>query len=167
MKKTLGEVASEVAQRATLDDDVVEYRRKMEGKVVELLHQTADEASKNILYAGKDFYVVGLPNMERAIANVPRWRFWARRSCPTPVYKQAVWKYHCKPNTLEFLWALPSESLYYHLMRNFATIPKDQHTLANFCFANESGHLLKWVIKENGEKQDAVIKINTELKGVQ
>lgn len=164
MKKTYGQQIKEHQDKnLTYDDDVIEYRRQMEKFIVSDLHQKAHDASQHSLYRGKDFYMVILFKVER-IGQAARTFCFARRSCPTPVYKQAVWKYHAKSGTLEFLWSIPDQILYYAILKDAPTLLKDKETkqLAQFCVLMESGELLEWVKKENGEKIDAVI-FNKEM----
>ena len=44
----------------------------------------------------------------------------------------------------------------------FCIIDKETAELAKFVILMENGELLKWVKKENGEKIDAVIRIENE-----
>ena len=159
MKKTYGQQVNENnAKTHNVEDDVIDYRLQMEKFISRDLHQKAYEASQHSLYRGKDFYMVILFKVEK-IGHAIRSFCFARRSCPTPVYKQAVWKYHTKSGALEFLWSIPDQIQYYHILRNAPTLLKDKETqqLAQFCVLMESGDLLEWVKKENGEKIDAII----------
>lgn len=160
-KKTVGQVADDKYLSEELSDNPIEYRKAMEPEIIKNIWDTIEKAKHHNLYTNRDFYVVLLMKWERAIKNTPRTFAFARRSCPTPTYKQAVWKYHHQSNEIEFLWSLPDGLMYYHLIHNIATIPKEQHQLAQFCILNEEGKLLDWVKKENGEKKDAVIHINS------
>lgn len=151
--------------RLDLEDDVSEYRRAMEPDIMVRIAQTADEAKNKEGYIGKDFYIVLITTVDR-ILRQPKIIPLARKSCPTPVYKQSVWKYKTVIGQLEFLWSIPDQILYYHILRNQFKYMNDKETvdLARFVILMESGELLEWVKKENGEKIDAVIKINDEEK---
>jgi|ERR1700761_4457591 len=146
-----------------LEADIIEYRRAMEPDIMARLYDTALKAKDNTEYCGKDFYIVLLTTID-AVLRQPRIIPLARKSCPTPVYKQSVWKYRTVSGTLEFLWSIPDALLYYHILRNQTKYLADKETadLAKFVVLMESGELLDWVKKENGEKRDAVIKINNE-----
>lgn len=161
-KKTVGQVAEEKYLSESLSDNPIEYRKVMEPEILANIWDTVAKSKTHTLYANRDFYIVLLFKWERSMKNVPRTFAFARRSCPTPTYKQAVWKYHHQSNTLEFLWTLPDALMYYHLIHNIATIPKEQSELAKFCVLNEEGKLLEWVKRENGELKDAVIHIQKE-----
>jgi len=143
-----------------LEDDVTEYRRAMEPGIMTQVHDTAQKAKNQIGYVGKDFYVVLITTADRVLRQ-PKIIALARKSCPTPVYKQSVWKYKSFSDTLEFLWSIPDYILYHHILKNGPKYLNDKETsdLAKFVFLMESGELLTWIKKENGEKKDAVIKI--------
>ena len=158
---TLGTMAF-MAKQESLDDDVIEYRREMEPQVVKALYSTAEQAKLHTHYHNKNFYIVILWSVER-LTQSPQWRIFARLSCPTPVYKQSVWKYHRSSNSLEFLWTIPDAILYHYILRTPSEMNKENKELYSFVQAMESGDLLEWIKKENGEKVDAVIKIDPML----
>jgi hypothetical protein len=147
------------------EDDVSEYRRAMEPDIMARLRDTAHEAKNKDGYINKDFYIVLITTVDR-ILRQPKIIPLARKSCPTPVYKQSVWKYKTITDDLEFLWSIPDMILYYHILNNKEKYINDKETadLAKFVILMETGELLEWVKRENGEKIDAVIKINNEEK---
>ena len=164
MKKKFGtQLLEHQAKNLTLDDDVIEYRRQMEGDIMANVHQAALQAKDQPLYKNHNFYLVLLILKER-FADTPITKALARRSCPTPVYKQSVWKYHTDSGSLEFLWCIPDAVLYHHILKAPQKYLEDKETkqLAQFVILMESGELLDWVKKENGEKVDAVIKLHKE-----
>jgi hypothetical protein len=148
-----------------LEDDIIEYRRAMEPDIMARIYETAHNAKNQDLYKGKDFYIVLLTFIDRVLKQ-PRIIPIARRSCPTPVYKQSVWKYHHESGTLEFFWSIPDAMLYYHILRNQVKFLEDKETadIARFVILMESEKLLDWVKKENGEKRDAVIRNNIQTE---
>lgn len=161
IKKTYGQVVRDHKQKnIQTEDDIIEYRREMEPELIRNLNETAQKAKNDILYINKDFYVVMLIKVEN-IGQANRTFVFARRSCPTPVYKQCVWKYHRNSDSLEFLWTIPDQVLYWHIYHNRTKYFADKETakLAKFVSLMESGELLEWIKKENGEKKDAVIRI--------
>jgi hypothetical protein len=165
-KKTYGQqVLDHWAQKHTNDDDVIEYRKAMEPEILKNINQTVENAVKQDLYRNKDFYVVLLMKTER-FGGVPRTMVLARRSCPTATYQQSVWKYHHESGALEFMWCIPDQVLYWHIIRNAHKYLSDPETegLAKFCLLMESGELMEWIIKENGEKPDGVIQYKTQPK---
>jgi len=146
------------AQKHEAEDDVIEYRRKMEPEIMRNIHETVAKAKDQELYKNHDFYIVLLMKTER-MGGIPRTFVMARRSCPTAVYQQSVWKYHHQSGDLEFLWCIPDQVLYWHIIRNAPKFLADKETagLAKFCLLMESGELEQWIIKENGEKPDGLI----------
>ena len=162
-KKTAGQqVLEHDARRLDFDDDIIEYRKSMEAELINNIHNTVAVSKNNTVYKGKDFYIVVLMSNDRVLRS-PKSIVLARQSCPTPVYKQSVWKYHHASDSLEFLWSIPDSILYYHIVRNPSKYLNDKECadLAKFVLLMESGELLKWCKKENKEKQDAIIKINS------
>lgn len=163
-RKTFGQqILEHRAKNLSLESDIIEYRREMEPDIMTQVYNTAYEAKNKNGYALRDFYVVMLISKER-FADTPRTWIFARKSCPSPVYKQAVWKFHFQSDTLEFLWVLPDLILYHHIIRNKHKyiMDKECSDLAKFVILDHSGELMDWVKRENGEKIDAVIKINKE-----
>jgi hypothetical protein len=165
VKKTYGQLVQETLENNVQEDDVIEYRKIMEPDIIKNIWSTIHASKDTNTYKNKDFYIVLLFKQERTANNMPRTFTVARLSCPTPVHKQAVWKYHHISAALEFLWSIPDRMLYYHILRNYNTLSMDNETrnLAEYCAAMEDGRLLDWVKKENGEKVDGVIKLNQEL----
>lgn len=161
-KKTYGQLVVD-NWNTPVEDDVIEYRRAMEPEIWNNVVSTAEKASQHSLYRNKDFYVVLLTKVER-IGHAVRTFCLARQSCPTPTYKQAVWKYKHNSGTLEYLWSIPDKILYYYILNNKGKVLADKECAetAKFVILMESGELLEWCKRENGEKKDAVIKINTE-----
>jgi hypothetical protein len=163
-KKLAGQIILEHDKLALdLEDDIIEYRRQMEPDIMAKIRDTADKAKHQDGYVGKDFYVVLITTIDRVLRQ-PKIVSLARKSCPTPVYKQSVWKYKIASDQLEFLWSIPDAILYYHILNNTQQYMNDRDTadLAKFVILMENGELLEWVKRENGEKIDAVININNE-----
>ena len=77
-------------------------------------------------------------------------------------YKQDVFKYHHLSGELEFLWCIPSKERYWHIINNKYQYLSNKQTerLAQFVLLMESGALLKWAQRENGELPDAIISLN-------
>lgn len=164
VKKTAGQVILDHnLKNYDLESDIIEYRRCMEPGIIDQIYDTARKSAKNDLYLHKDFYIVLITTNDRVL-RMPKVITLARRSCPTPVYKQSVWKYHHFSDSLEFLWSIPDMLLYYHILKNKQKYLQDKECseLAKFVLLMESGELLEWVKKENGEKVDAIIRVNPE-----
>jgi hypothetical protein len=163
-KKLAGQVVLEHdSLQLDFEDDIIEYRRAMEPDIIARINDTVSKTKNTDVYLGKDFYIVLLTSVDRVLRQ-PKVILLARKSCPTPVYKQSVWKYKTATGQLEFLWSIPDAILYHHILRHQIKYMNDKETedLAKFVILMENGELLKWIKKENGEKIDAVIKINKE-----
>lgn len=161
-KKTVGQIITENnAKNLELEDDIREYTNAMAPLIQQTLHDTAYQASLHELYYHRDFYIVLVKNVDRVLGQ-PKIQCWARRSCPTPVYKQDVFKYHHLTGELEFLWCIPSKERYWHIVNNKYQYLSNKQTerLAQFVLLMESGALLKWAQRENGELPDAIISLN-------
>ena len=164
--KLAGQIITEHDSLALdLEADIIEYRRAMEPDISARLYDTAKKSKNKEGYIGKDFYIVLITIVDKVLRQ-PRIICLARKSCPTPVYKQSVWKYKSTSDELEFLWSIPDAILYYYILNNQMKYIHDKETaeLAKFVILMENGELLKWVKRENGEKIDAVIKIDNEEK---
>jgi len=160
-RKTAGQIILEHdAKRIDLEDDVREYRAAMTPSVIDMIHKTAMKAKGQYPYINKDFYIVFTFTNDRVLQQ-PKPMVWARQSCPTPVYKQSVWKYMHNSGSLEYLWTIPDMFKYWDIVKRpqFYLQDKERAQGAQFVLLMESGELLQWVKKENGEKIDAVIKI--------
>lgn len=162
--KTVGQVVQENNDKGLLlEDDIRSYTEAMASSIQQALEDTAYRSSQHPLYKHRDFYIVLVKNVDK-ILNQPKFQVWARRSCPTPVYKQDVFKYHYISGDLEFLWCIPSAERYWDIIKNKNKYleNKNTHRLAQFVLLMESGALLEWAKRENGELKDAVIMINKE-----
>lgn len=160
-RKTVGQQISEHnAKNIDLEDHVREYSNAMQEMILKELHGTAKEALTKEAYKGRDIYLVLVKNVDHLLKQ-PIFKYIARTTCPAPVYKQDVFKYHHKTGVLEFLWCIPSKERYHHILQNRKTYLDNHETrnLAYFVLSMESGRLLEWAKKENGELQDAVIKV--------
>lgn len=163
-KKTYGELIHEHKTKDhTVDDDVIEYRRMQEPWYVKRLQEIAITDKKKPQYYNKDFYIV-IHWVIEPLSGQRKPMIFSRLSCPTPVYTQACWKFLHVSGCLEFLWSIPRPMLYWDIIKSGNKFLQDAETneLAKFCFLMESGELLAWVKKENGEKEDALIKVNKE-----
>lgn len=128
------------------------------------LYSVAQETAKQEYFANIDFYIVAVWSFSREFAYgvQPEDFFFVRRSCPTPAYNQNVFKYHHQTGTLEFLWSIPKKARYYQLYHNRMRYLADPVLKARTAFvvSMETGKLLEWVKKENGDLPDAVINLN-------
>ena len=163
-EKTYGQVLLETAMLEP-EDAIQEYGKPIGRDVMKDIYATAQWASQHSLYKDNNFYVVNLLRQER-VGGALQPISLARRSCPTPVYKQAVWKYHKDSGDLEFLWSIPDQFRFWDIINNqqeyLDSSEQKWRDMAKFVILMHTGELLDWVKKENGEKPDALIKINRE-----
>lgn len=128
------------------------------------LYSIAKETAKQEYFSNRDFYIVAVWSFSRDFApgQVPEDFFFVRRSCPTPGYNQNVFKYHHQTGSIEFLWSIPKKRRYYELWANRTRYINDPVLKARTAFvvSMETGKLMEWVLKENGNLKDAVININ-------
>lgn len=162
MKKTVGQQIQEHNDKnIPLEDNVREYTNSMAPLILQIMYEAVEKALTSSLYLHKDFYIVLVKNVDRVLKQ-PKFQCWARQSCPTPVYKQDVFKYHHISGDLEFLWCIPASNLYWDIVRNKQKYIENKETrrLARFVLMMESGELLEFAKKENGELPDALIMID-------
>jgi hypothetical protein len=163
-KETVGSlIYDNEVKNLSLDDDIREYRNAMEPEIIKRLHATAQEAKKSPQYYNKNFYIV-LKHKNNPVLKHPEFFYLARMSCPTPVYGDSVWKYHSDSDSLEYLWTIPPTMTARHIYKYAPKFLANKNTsdIAKMVCLMESGELLEWVKKENGEKPDAIIRINKE-----
>jgi hypothetical protein len=103
-----------------------------------------------------DFYVVVLTKMERLLTNVMRNYFFARMTCPTPDYDQAVFKYDAAREELSFLWIVPDRETCITFKENALSIAPEERDLLKFVLDFSSGELFKLAKRLNGEKLESV-----------
>jgi len=139
-----------------LDDDVREYsKQELKELIPEMIQGCIDRKNED-KFQYRDIYVT---------ACFVKWQvkpfLYYRVSCPTPVYNQNVFKYHYLTGSLEYLWTIPGKFKYYHILNNKQRYYENKETRRScqFVVLMETGELLKWVKKENGEKPDAALSI--------
>lgn len=160
-KKTYGQIINEMGKGVygALDDNLREYSKIMTRDYIQQLETRVAHDSLLPAYKNKDFYVVSAFSVE-PVGNKPKLVIWTRFSCPTPTYNQTVYKYHNLSASLEYLWNIPHEWTYKQLIGDPRSLKDESEAVRNmakFCFLMESGELLNWVLRENGEKPDGII----------
>lgn len=115
------------------------------------------EAHKKV-FTG-DFYIVIITKKERLLKNVLRNYFFARMTCPTTDYDQAVYRYNKKNNEIEFLWVIPSKDTCEHLKAFSVEVAPEEQELLRYVLEFYDGTLAALVKKLNGEKEDSLLLI--------
>ena len=103
-KKTIGSLARESMQQEQETRDPIELQRELQKEYIDELAACVEANQDD--YDG-NFFVVVITKKEPTMKNVLRNYFFARQSCPTPDYDQAVYWYHEEAGTLEYLWCIP------------------------------------------------------------
>lgn len=153
-KPTVGEVAAKLLEKA--DDfkhTVVDQTQAQLSEYYDNLIQCVKDHKDKIL---SDFYVVVLTKKERIITNVIRNYFFARITCPTPDYDQAVYKYSHKNEEISFVWVIPDRETCQLLRANATQLPPEEQQLMGFVNDFASGKLFKLAKSLNGEKIDSI-----------
>jgi hypothetical protein len=153
--KTVGELSNTLILQDPGDITANEQMQEQLNDYESNLFQCVDEAKKTII--NQDFFVVVLTKKEPLMQNVIRNYFFARVTCPTPEWDQAIFKYHHKDDYLQFLWVLPSKDTCEYLKINALILPDEEKALLNFVLLLEDGSLLRYAKKENKEQKDSII----------
>lgn len=134
-------------------DDVREYSREQAKEIIRQVALTTKEATAFDIYKNKDFYVVCLQSEERMLMKTPLYKYFARLSCPTPIFQQSVWKYHHQSKDLEYLWTICDKLTYYDMINKPHKYKYDKEwgNQLKFVQMMHSGSLEAWVKKENRE----------------
>jgi hypothetical protein len=150
-------------QSLGLEDDIREYSKKDLSLLIPTILEGCRQRKGTGKFAHKDFYITAATIVNKETLSLEPFYFY-RVSCPTPVYKQIVFKYHSASDSLEYLWTIPDKFKYYHILNNKMRYYENKETrrLCQFVVLMENGDLLKWVKKENGEKPDAALHIKSQ-----
>jgi len=97
----------------------------------------------------KDFYIQVLFCLDRVIEGAKKNIFVAQRTCPKPFFDQAVYKYHHKNGSIEFLWVVPDVDLCELYRYNLGLVPEDEKDLYKNIMDYYSGELAKREHLEN------------------
>lgn len=101
-----------------------------------------------------DFYIEVLFCMDRIIPDARKTIFAARRTCPTPFFDHAVYKYTKKDDQLQYLWIVPDKDLCELYRYKIGDIPGDEKELYNNIISYYNGDLAKIEYAENNKLND-------------
>lgn len=152
MKKTVGSIATELLVKMPDTRDPIEQMRE---QLSEYEKEFAECVKRGRTKYAADFYVVVLTKKERLLENVLRHYFIDRKTCPTPDYDQAVYKYHYKQDRPEFLWVIPSKDTCELLRDNALSVHESERDLLKCVISFYDGSLLRYVKMQNGERSDS------------
>jgi len=153
-KKTVGAHSLELSKRAPDAQNAIDQMREQLTDYDKNIHECV---RSNKGKYDKEFYVVVLTKKERLMQNVLRGYFFARRSCPTPDFDQAVYRYTKNGDNLEFLWVIPSAQDVNLMKNNVSAVPTNQYALLAFVLKFVDGTLLEFAKKQNNERRDSNI----------
>lgn len=159
------QAVADLQHQREVKENIREYTAAQSEQRWQAINKVAAETSRVEPFVNKPFYVVMVKTNERTEERKPIDKFFPRLSCPTPGYNQDVFKYHPISGQLEYLWSIPRKARYWQIWNNRHKYldNKELKRLASFVVLMETGELLQWVKKENGEKPDAVIKVNAPI----
>jgi len=109
-----------------------------------------------------DFYIVVTTKKERLMQNVIRNYFLGRKSCPTPEYDQAVYRYNRRVGDvpfIEFLWVVPAKDICSYMITDALKLPPEQRDLLGYVMDFTDGSLLRLAKKLNGEADDSPLLV--------
>lgn len=116
-----------------------------------ILQKAFDEGKKKF---DGDFYIEMCLKHEKLFYNIePRWIPHVRRSCPTPMFEQTVYRYNRAEDILEYLWVMPDIHSSSWLLENALNIPEEHKELLSFVIDFKEGALYKMCLQLNGEIQ--------------
>lgn len=161
-KETIGKTVYDLLQKTDILDKTVTS--------VDIRDEALKDYEENVLLAVKDgkkkfdsdFYVIVLLKRERVMNPVIRKYYFARESCPTPDYDQAVYRYNKELDSLDFLWVVPSkpacEQIYEETLLNPLNILPEEKELVNFVLSFYEGDLLAQSKRLNEEISPRILK---------
>ena len=153
-KKTIGALAYESLLLEPETRDPIELQREMQKEYIDNLVECVETNRKEIQ---GDFYVVVLTKMERLLTNVMRNYFFARRSCPTPDYDQAVYRYNAAADAIEYLWCIPDRDTAHSLKAQMLEVTTEENMLLQHILDFDDGTLYTLAKRLNKEKKDSNI----------
>jgi hypothetical protein len=149
-RDTVGKISSELLKQESPTNSAIELEREMHTEYDKNILECVDSGRKQ--YHGV-FYVVVITKRERLMPNVFRNYFFARETCPTPDWDQAVYRYMKSADAIEFLWVIPSKDTCEHLKENALHVTAAEKQLLNFVLDFSDGTLLNMAKKLNKERE--------------
>ncbi len=157
IKETVGKISSDLIVKPLETTSPIEQMREQLSEYDKNIMECIDRNKKDLI---GDFYVVVLTKRERLMQNVLRNYFYARISCPTPDWDQAVYKYNRNSDDIVFMWVIPSKQACEEMTMNKHLIDPSEYRLLEYVLAFNDGTLLRIAKQLNGEKVSSV-----ELEG--
>jgi hypothetical protein len=156
-RDTVGKISLDLQKKAPeATHSAEEQMREQLSDYEDHMQQCVNRCKKE--YDG-DFYIVVLTKKERLMQNVIRNFFMGRKTCPTPEYDQAVYKYNRASGIVEFMWVIPAKDVCMHMLENALILPPEESRLLSFVMDFNDGSLLRKVKIINGEAADSNILV--------
>lgn len=156
-RDTIGKISSELLTKDSPTNSPIELEREMHTEYDSNLHQCVENSKSNY---PKDFYIVVITKRERLMPNVFRNYFFARQSCPTPEWDQAVYYYRRSSESIDFMWVVPDKETCFYLRTHALHVSPEEKQLLQFVLDFEDGTLLT-ISKKLNREQEASPLIDT------
>lgn len=151
-RETVGKISLELSKKEAPTRDPIEIEREMHTDYDAHLWQCVDVAKKSL---PGSFFVVVITKNEKLMPNVFRNYFFARKTCPSPDYDQAVYRYDHQHDCINFIWVIPSQEASHHLKDNALLVVPEERQLLQFVLDFADGTLYKLAKVMNGEEMDS------------
>lgn len=158
-KKTVGQVSLELSQKEPDTRDPIELEREMHTDYEKNFWECVNDFKKQ---SSNDFFIVVLTKRERVMQNVLRNVFFARHSCPTPNYDQAVYRYDALNNAVDFIWVIPSRETCFMLKENALQVVPEEKELLKYVLDFADGTLYNLAKQLNKEDENGRIESRTK-----
>ena len=148
-KETVGKISSKLKEKEKDNTHTpIDQMRKSLTDYEKNIQEAVDSGKKEF---DKEFYIVVITKKERLMDNVLRNYFTCRKSCPTPEYDQATYRYTRKDDQLKLLWVVPARDVCNFFVDNMLSCPPEQKELLGYVLDFKDGTLLKLSRRLNGE----------------
>lgn len=147
-KKNLGAIARDLLLKEADQATVGEMRNAQLSEYEDNVGQCIKTHRSKF---NSDFFVVVITKKEKLMPNVLRHYYLGRRSCPTPDYDQAVYKYHYEEDKIEFIWVIPSKPACIRFKNNVLMTAPEERALRDFVLDFADGTLYRIARKLNKE----------------
>jgi hypothetical protein len=151
-KKTVGEVATELAEKADNKHTVID---QMEENLTDYEKNVIIAAERGLKALNKDFYVVVLVKKEPLFENVFTNKYFYTEACPTPNYDQTVYQYIYKSDALKLLWNVPDKDTALRMYNYAPLVPLEEKQLLSWVIQFFEGDLDRLCRKLNKEPGDS------------
>lgn len=157
-RETVGKLSSELLIKSAQPIDPIEQGRVMTEDYLDNLLECCNTYKKTTT---DNFYMVVITKKEPLMPNVLRNYFFARRSCPTPDYDQAVYKYDARDETIEFLWVIPSKWTCLYLREHAKEVVAEEWSLLSYVLKFANGELWNLAKQLNNEQKDSPVLMDS------